>query len=289
MIKKKSNLHALNRMVFVSHILEKMESKQSNGPFEQKLNRYRHPSHRHKLFQTIVRNMNIFCDNQNCKRRLFNNEVDYVCFRCNYDLCARCFILPTEPQSTVPLAESDSEINEDVLFIPERSPIVAKSVRTTTDTTIQPQTVVYEHRTDRDGNDDGNDDGDDDENTIIIDSDEVNDENQQRQPTDPNNAHIMVTFQSDNYDGITSEQISRIISHTHGNVFVPNHPHGQVTELKLETPPETLHQQLNAQQHQQHQQPSIRRSQRRPRQSQTDVETTETHNARPHQRRRRQS
>jgi len=94
-----------------------------------KLTRYHHASHPHKLFQTLVRDMAIFCDNQNCKRRLHHNEVDYVCFRCNFDLCAQCMTLPTETASVTCLHESDDDINEDVLFVPERAPVRAKTVR----------------------------------------------------------------------------------------------------------------------------------------------------------------
>ena len=98
-----------------------------------KLSRFRHPSHPHKLFRNLVRNMAIFCDNQNCKRRLYNNEVSYVCFRCNYDLCQHCFLLPTEAASVVLLHESDDDVNEDVLFVPDRYVPKAKTVRILTE------------------------------------------------------------------------------------------------------------------------------------------------------------
>jgi hypothetical protein len=100
---------------------------------EKKLCRYRHPSHPHKLFRNLVRNMAVFCDNQNCKRRLYNNEVSYVCFRCNYDLCQYCYLLPTEPASYMPLHDSDEDINEDILFVPDRYVPKAKTVRILTE------------------------------------------------------------------------------------------------------------------------------------------------------------
>jgi hypothetical protein len=93
-----------------------------------KLQRYRHPSHTHKLFQNIIRSPSIFCDNQNCKRRLHMNEVTYTCFRCNFDLCAFCFLLPVETESYVDLNESDCEVNEDILFTPNRHIHKAKIV-----------------------------------------------------------------------------------------------------------------------------------------------------------------
>lgn len=93
------------------------------------LRRYRHPSHQHKLFLNIVRNMPIFCNNLNCKRRLGNNEVSYVCFRCDFDLCAHCFMLCTEATSYKPLEESDKDVNTDVLFRTERFPLSARTVR----------------------------------------------------------------------------------------------------------------------------------------------------------------
>lgn len=94
-----------------------------------KLRRWHHPSHPHRLFRTIVRNAAIFCDNKNCKRRLQNNEVTYVCFRCDFDLCAFCYMLPTDENSVCDLADSDDEVNEDVLFMPDRFPGKAKCVR----------------------------------------------------------------------------------------------------------------------------------------------------------------
>ena len=111
----------------LQHQQEQKQLEQKNAT---KLMRYHHPSHPHKLFQNIVRNMSIFCNNLNCKRRLGNNEVSYVCFRCDFDLCAHCFFLPTEPSSIVQLDEIDSKINDDVLFRTERFPLQTRTVRT---------------------------------------------------------------------------------------------------------------------------------------------------------------
>jgi len=85
-----------------------------------KLERFAHPSHPHKLFRNIIRNTLTFCDNLNCKRRIYHNEVTYVCFRCDFDLCAWCYTLPTERSSFHPLHESDDEVNDDVFFVPKR-------------------------------------------------------------------------------------------------------------------------------------------------------------------------
>jgi hypothetical protein len=109
--------------------LSEKKNRKNTSTAPQKLERYRHASHCHKLFRTIVRNLGVFCDNENCKRRLHNNEVTYVCFRCNFDICSYCFTLPTEPSSMVDLNDSDNEVNEDVLFNPDRYLIKAKTVR----------------------------------------------------------------------------------------------------------------------------------------------------------------
>jgi hypothetical protein len=92
------------------------------------LKRYRHPSHCHKLFQNIVRSISIYCDNENCRRRICNNEISYVCFRCDFDLCIHCFSLPTEPECVVELDSSDSFVNEQIDFYAERMQPRAKTV-----------------------------------------------------------------------------------------------------------------------------------------------------------------
>lgn len=80
------------------------------------LERFHHPSHPHRLFRNIARNMNIFCDNIHCGKRLLNNEVSYVCFRCDYDLCAHCYTLPTPLSSSYELHESDDDIDDSVNY-----------------------------------------------------------------------------------------------------------------------------------------------------------------------------
>lgn len=96
---------------------------------KQLLPRFHHNSHQHKLFQTITRNISIFCDNVNCARRILNGEVSYVCFKCDFDLCAHCFLLPTVESSIVQLAADDQLINEDALFKASRYNTFAENVR----------------------------------------------------------------------------------------------------------------------------------------------------------------
>lgn len=93
------------------------------------LPRFHHAAHSHKLFQTITRNISIFCDNANCARRILNGEVSYVCFKCDFDLCAHCFMLPADESSVVQLAPDDKMINEDVLFKASRYNTFAEKVR----------------------------------------------------------------------------------------------------------------------------------------------------------------
>lgn len=171
----------------------KMNSTSTTGTNPTKLQRYHHPSHPHKLFQSIIRNQKIFCDNLNCTRRIMHNEVSYVCFRCNFDLCSRCFELPTDPESQCALHESDQEINEDVHFFPSRYANVVKSVRihqieekneaVANGPMIRPHTASQEssNNDDEDGGDggDGGDDSDDSD-----DSNDSNDEHLSRHEMD---------------------------------------------------------------------------------------------------------
>lgn len=235
-----------------------------------RLTRYYHPSHPHKLFQNIVRSMTIFCDNQNCKRRLFNNEVDYVCFRCNFDLCARCFTLVTDADSIVPLHESDGEINEDVFFMPDRSPVRAKSVRTgknTADVVPEATTTIHTH----DGDDDDDDDDEEyEENTM--DADEKNDsdgkDNNNNNNTTTGNteqptANAVITFENDNYDQMTSDAVNQLVSTSNGRIIIHHHHlHRQSDpELRAETVATALPEPTPP--HPQPSQPSTRRNSRR--------------------------
>lgn len=184
-----------------SHLPILIPSTASDRP--RKLTRYHHHSHPHKLFQTIIRNTLIFCDNQNCKRRLHNNEVDYVCFRCNFDLCSHCFSLPTEFNSVVELHESDTEVNEDVDFVPDRAPIRAKFV------CINP---VSASDTKENEEEDDEEDDDDDE------DEEEDDEEEKKEPHESQN--VTLTFEGDNYDWTTTRTVNQLISQ--GPFFTEN-------------------------------------------------------------------
>lgn len=76
--------------------------------------RYRHPSHRHKLFLTITRRT-VYCDNQHCQNSIDMGETVFTCFRCDFDLCSKCFQLNSTEE--VPLAEDDCDVNETT-FVP---------------------------------------------------------------------------------------------------------------------------------------------------------------------------
>lgn len=71
--------------------------------------RYRHPGHRHRLFMmTGITGRQ--CDHTMCKKSIAGPETIFSCFRCNFDLCSKCFQLDTEV--TVPLSPRDAEVNE---------------------------------------------------------------------------------------------------------------------------------------------------------------------------------
>jgi len=75
----------------------------------EKFTRYRHPSHRHKLFM-LTGLTSRKCDNLNCEKHIGRMDTIFSCFRCDFDLCANCFQLDTVNQ--VPLSPRDSEVNE---------------------------------------------------------------------------------------------------------------------------------------------------------------------------------
>lgn len=211
----------------------------------QKLERYRHASHCHKLFRTIVRNLGVFCDNENCKRRLHNNEVTYVCFRCNFDLCSYCFTLPTDPYSMVDLNDSDNEVNEDVLFQPDRYIIKAKTVRTMNIIKIPSSLGGHMEDDDEENCDDEKNDEHEDELEEFDFHHEVMEEKLESQPNinfgsttgsalnqslynnNNNNHHTSIpmstpmatiTFESKDYDEVTTQAVNSLLSEVPGRL-----------------------------------------------------------------------
>jgi hypothetical protein len=75
-----------------------------------KFTRYRHPSHRHRLFMIISFGHNS-CNNKKCGIQIRANKTIFRCFRCDYDLCGKCFQLGTTGEP-VPLAEDDNHVDE---------------------------------------------------------------------------------------------------------------------------------------------------------------------------------
>lgn len=75
-----------------------------------KFTRYRHPSHRHRLFMIISLGHN-YCNNKKCGIQIRANKTMFRCFRCDYDLCGNCFQLGTTGEP-VPLAEDDNDVDE---------------------------------------------------------------------------------------------------------------------------------------------------------------------------------
>lgn len=87
-----------------------------------KLVRYRHPCHEHKFFLLVNRfPRSVVCDNIPCGRAIQFSECFASCPRCSIDICAGCFARPlAADQVPVPLADSDSEVNDDTFFTPYR-------------------------------------------------------------------------------------------------------------------------------------------------------------------------
>jgi len=95
-----------------------------------KLPRYYHPSHEHRMFINIVRfPQTVTCANLHCQRNIQFGEIFLNCQRCDYDLCGECFRKPLA--SNVPafeLAESDNEIEDSTTFRTFRYPSQVKAV-----------------------------------------------------------------------------------------------------------------------------------------------------------------
>jgi hypothetical protein len=75
-----------------------------------KFTRYRHPSHKHRMFMIISFGHNT-CNNNNCRNLVQSNNTLFRCFKCDYDLCGKCFQLGTK-EDPIPLAEDDANIND---------------------------------------------------------------------------------------------------------------------------------------------------------------------------------
>jgi hypothetical protein len=78
-----------------------------------KFTRYRHPSHIHRMFMILSFGHNS-CNNKNCRSNIRCNKTLFRCFRCDYDLCSKCFQLSTIGDP-VPLAEDDNDIDETTI------------------------------------------------------------------------------------------------------------------------------------------------------------------------------
>jgi hypothetical protein len=99
-------------------------------PLPLKLQRYRHPGHKHRMFMSMVRfPQSIRCDNQKCQRAIQFCETVLTCPRCDLDICAHCFSQPLDASvMPVDLAPNDGKINEDILFSPYRFESEVESV-----------------------------------------------------------------------------------------------------------------------------------------------------------------
>ena len=75
--------------------------------------RYRHPSHKHRLFMVISFGHN-YCNNLNCRINIAQGKTIFRCFRCDYDLCEKCFQLDFN-EDMVPLADDDKTVNETTI------------------------------------------------------------------------------------------------------------------------------------------------------------------------------
>jgi ribosomal protein L37AE/L43A len=75
-----------------------------------KFTRYRHKSHKHKMFM-LTGLTNHRCNN--CQKAINRMDTIFSCFRCDWDLCGNCWQLPSKRE--VPLAEDDKDVNETTI------------------------------------------------------------------------------------------------------------------------------------------------------------------------------
>lgn len=74
------------------------------------LRKFQHPSHIHRLTKTLSSGSTRFCDNDECNRDIDEGDVMFSCIPCEFDLCKRCFFLPTEREFVVvPVKEEDDD------------------------------------------------------------------------------------------------------------------------------------------------------------------------------------
>ena len=71
----------------------------------ERLPRYRHESHCHRLFAVICRQNGHTCDNSNCRKIINSGNPMFCCLKCNFDLCGRCFAMPAS--NPIPLVGDD--------------------------------------------------------------------------------------------------------------------------------------------------------------------------------------
>lgn len=76
--------------------------------------RFRHGSHKHRLF-AVFGNDNRVCDNSNCEIRISSQDTHFMCPRCDFDLCQKCFRLDSSTHT--PLADDDDEIDDRIFTV----------------------------------------------------------------------------------------------------------------------------------------------------------------------------
>jgi len=169
-----------------------------------RLPRFKHDSHPHRLFRNIIREVNVQCDNQHCKRILGEMETSYTCFRCDFDLCVRCFYLQTEQQSIEHLHDSDNDICDDEYLILCNDIPIATSVRTQS---VTPQDVIAHEMIPHE---------------MIVHS--TNNSNETNNDNNNNNTMFNpianITFESGEYDLQTTEQVNTLLASMTGHVAI---------------------------------------------------------------------
>lgn len=116
------------------------------------LRSFQHPSHKHPLTKTIyLEDYGRCCDNDHCEYKFHKGNVLFSCTLCDFDLCERCFFLPTEATSV------EAQVPEPNVQIPQdQKPNVH---------TIKVHKVTDENDDDEsEDNDNDNDDSDENDN-----------------------------------------------------------------------------------------------------------------------------
>ncbi len=108
--------HCIGDVCFLPPLEISSNSNFTNVFLPAKFTRYKHPSHRHRLFMLVNRiDDSIECNGgDDCENRIPEcGDTIFTCFDCEYDLCLGCFSRPFKEEEEK-LSPSDDEIDDSL-------------------------------------------------------------------------------------------------------------------------------------------------------------------------------